>query len=257
MGGVLTAVKNIFLLLCLPSLVLAAPFVAIKDGESFSYKVGFGIFMHAGDIVIAGQSNTTAGHDEIAITVSTNTQGLVRSFYAYDNSAVAQIDRPTGRLLSVKESGTDPKRPINTEFLVDYEKHHATYTDHVRTERSVVTPLPEGEEPIDLISALVQTRDWNLKPGEKRDIIVQFAADFYAISIHAEGYEQVHTPMGDYKTLVLVPRMEKDPKGLFKKGGQIKVWIAQDGSHLPVKMQLKLNFGTASLLLSSYTAPRK
>ena len=63
--------------------------------------------------------------------------------------------------------------------------------------------------------------------------------------------------MGDFKTLVLVPRMDKDPKGLFKKDGQIKVWIAQDGTHRPVKMQLKLNFGPASLLLSSYTAPGK
>ena len=246
-----------FLSFCLPGLALAAPFVAIKDGESFTYKVGFGIFMHAGDIVIAGKSDTTAGPDGIAIKVQTNTQGLVRGFYTYDNSAVALIDRPTGRLLSVKESGADPKRPISTEFLIDYAQRRATYTDHVRTERSAVTPLPEGGDPIDLISALVQTRDWNLKPGEKRDVVVQFAADFYAITIQAEGYEDVHTPMGDYKTLLLVPRMEKDPKGLFKRGGQIKVWIAQDDTHLPVKMQLKLNFGTASLSLVSYTAPGK
>ena len=248
-------VKNIFLLLCLPGLALAAPFVAIKDGESFTYKVGFGIFGHAGEIVIAGKNDATAGHDYIAITAGTTTRGFVRGFYQYDNNAVALIDRPTGRLLSVKETGADPKRSIDSEFLIDYDQRHGTYTDHVRKERSLEVPLPEGGDPIDLISALVQTRDWNLKPGEKRDVVVQFARDFYAISIQAEGYEQVHTPMGDYKTLVLVPRMDKDPKGLFKKGGQIKVWIAQDGSRLPVKMQLKLNFGTATLLLTDYKAP--
>jgi hypothetical protein len=46
--------------------------------------------------------------------------------------------------------------------------------------------------------------------------------------------------------------MEKNPKGLFKRGGQIKVWIAQDGSRLPVKMQLKLKIGSATLLLAKY-----
>jgi hypothetical protein len=117
--------------------------------------------------------------------------------------------------------------------------------------------LPEGGDPIDLISALVQTRDWNLKPGEKRDVIVQFGRDFYPLSIYAEGYEEVRTPMGKYQTLVLVPRMDNNPKGLFKKGGEIKVWIAQDGSRLPVKMQLKLKFGSATLALSSYKAPAK
>src|SRR5882757_9643209 len=105
MAGVTKTVIRLFFFFFLPGLALAAPFVAIQNGESLTYKVSFGIFPHAGDIVIAGQSDTAAGHDDIAITVSTSTHGLVRGFYTYDNAAVALIDRPTGRLLSVKESG--------------------------------------------------------------------------------------------------------------------------------------------------------
>ena len=256
MGGVSNVVKNIFLLLCLPGLALAAPFTAIGDGETFTYKVGYGIFGHAGDIVITGQNDAAAGHDWVRITAGTTTRGFVRGFYTFDDKAEALIDRPTGRLLSVKETGNDPKRAIDNEFLIDYAKRSATFTDRVRTGRSLELPLPAGD-PIDLNSALVQTRDWNLKPGEKRDVVVQFGRDFYPLSIHAEGYEEVRTPMGKYQTLVLVPRMDKNPKGLFKRGGEIKVWIAQDGSRLPVKMQLKLNFGSATLSLSSYQAPAK
>jgi len=257
MAGVSVSVKNLLLFLGLPSLALAAPFVAIKDGETFSYKVGFGIFTHAGEIVISGKNDPSDGHDRIAITATTTTRGFVRGFYEYDNRAVALIDRSTGRLLSVKETGSEPKRSIDSEFTIDYAKRTATYTDRVRSSRSGTLTLPAGGDPIDLISALVQTRDWNLKPGDKRDVVVQFGRDFYAITIHAVGFEEVRTPMGKYKTLVLVPRMDKDPKGLFKRGGDIKVWIAQDDSRLPVKMQLKLNFGTASLLLNSYQAPAK
>ncbi len=259
MGGVSKAVKLLSFIsfLCLPGLALAAPFVAIGDGETFTYKVGFGIFGHAGDIVIAGQNDATAGHDYIRITASTATRGFVRGFYPFDDKAEALIDRPTGRLISVKETGNEPKRAVNNEFLIDYVKRFGTFTDHVRTSRSVEIPLLDGSDPIDLISALVQTRDWNLKIGEKREVVVQFGRDFYPLSIYAEGYEEVRTPMGKYKTLVLVPRMEKNPKGIFKRGGEIKVWIAQDGSRLPVKMQLKLGFGTAALSLSSYKAPAK
>lgn len=245
------------LLLFLPGFAFAAPFIAIRDGETFTYKVGFGIFSHAGDIVISGQDDATAGHDYIRITADTKSRGFVRGLYEFDSKAEALIDRPTGRLLSVKETGADPKRPIDNEFAVDYGKRLATYTDRVRTGRSGEVHLPKGGDPIDLISALVQTRDWNLKPGEKRDVIVQFGRDFYTLAIYAEGFEEVRTPMGKYQTLVLVPRMEKDPKGLFKRGGEIKVWIAQDGSRLPVKMQLKLKFGAATLLLSGYKAPAK
>ena len=253
---VLFPVKFLLFLL-IPVLAAAAPFTAIRDGESFKYKVGFAIFSHAGDIVISGQNEATAGHDNIRITADTKSRGFVRGLYEFDNKAEALIERSTGRLLSVKETGSDPKRPINNEFLIDYPKRRATFTDHVRPGRSGELYLPEGGDPIDLISALVQTRDWNLTPGEKRDVVVQFGRDFYALAIHAEAYEEVRTPMGRFRTLLLVPRMEKNPKGLFKRGGEIKVWIAQDGSRLPVRMQLKLNFGSATLSLSGYQAPAK
>ncbi len=241
----------------MPGLAFAAPFTAIHDGESFTYRVGFAIFAHAGDIVISGKSDAAAGRPHIRVTADTQSRGIVRGLYEFDNKAEAVIDIATGRLLSVHESGADPKRATDSDFVIDYDKRTAAYTDRVRPGRNGMIPLPKGSDPLDLISALVQTRDWHLKPGEKRNLVVQFTRDLYAITITAEGYEEVRTPMGTYQTLVLVPRMEKNPKGMFKKGGEIKVWIAQDGSRLPVKMQLKLNFGTASLLLSEYKPPVK
>ncbi len=236
----------------------AAPFTAIRNGETFTYRVGFAIFNHAGDIVIAGQTEPAAGAEpRFRITVDTRSRGIVRGLYEFDNKAEVLMDPDAGRLLSVHESGSDPKRETNSDFVVDYAKRLATYTDHVRTQRSGEIPLPEGSDPIDLITALVQTREWDIKPGEKRDVVVQFGRDLYPITITAEGYEDVRTPLGRYKTLVLVPRMERNPKGLFKRGGEVKVWISQDGTRLPVRMQLRLNFGAATLSLSGYTPPAK
>jgi hypothetical protein len=246
--------KSWFILLCLPVLAAAAPFTAFRDGEAFTYRVSFAIFGNAGVIVIAAHDETKDGADVMRVTTATESRGLVRGLYAFDNKAEVIIDKASGRMLHVKESGADPKRATDTEITFDYGTRTAKYTDRVRTSRSAEISIPEGN-PVDLISALVQTRDWNLKPGQKRDVVVQFGRDFYPLSIKAEAYEEVKTPLGTYKTLVLVPRMEKDPKGLFKKGGEIKVWISQDASNLPVKMQLKLNFGTATLLLSEYKKP--
>lgn len=243
--------KSWFILLILPLVASAAPFTAFRDGESFTYKVSFAIFSKAGEIVIAAHDEKKDGAAVMRVTTDTMSRGFVRGVYAFDNKAEVLIDKTSGRMLHIKESGADPKRATDTETTFDYTKRIATHTDRVRTGRSAEIPIPEGD-PVDLISALVQTRTWNLKPGEKRDVVVQFGRDFYPLSIKAEAYEEVRTPLGTYKTLMLVPRMEKDPKGLFKKGGEIKVWISQDASNLPVKMQLKLNFGTATLLLSEY-----
>lgn len=239
------------LLLSLPCLAAAAPFTAFRDGETFTYKVGFAIFTHAGNITIAAHDKQVDGIEVMSVTTDTRSRGIVRGLYAFDNKAEVVIEKQTGRMLRVKESGADPKRATDTELVLDYKTHLARYTDRVRTERSIDIPIPEGN-PVDLISALVQTRDWNLKPGEKRDLLVQFGRDFYPLSIQADHYEDVRTPLGTFNTLVLIPRMEKNPQGLFKRGGEIKVWISQDASNLPVKMQLKLGFGSATLLLSDY-----
>jgi len=242
------------LFIAVTSFAAAAPFTAFREGETFTYKVGFAIFTHAGEITIAAHDDRSGERDLVRVTTDTTSMGFVRGVYAFDNKAEVVIDRETSRLQSVREKGADPKRATDTELVLDYAKGMARYTDHVRTDRSEQFAIPAGD-PVDLISALVQTRDWNLKPGEKHDILVQFGRDFLPLSIYADHYEEVRTSLGKYRTLVLIPRMDKDPKGLFKKGGEIKVWIAQDTSRLPVKMQLKLNFGTVSLLLIDYKAP--
>ena len=232
----------------------AAPFTAFRDGETFTYRVSFAIFSRAGDITITAHEEKQSGIEVVRVTTETRSRGFVRELYPFDNAAEVVIEKATGRMLHVRENGVDPKRTTDSEITLDYSTRTAKYIDRVRTDRTAEFPIPEGD-PVDLISALVQTRDWNLKPGEKRDILVQFGRDFYPLTLTAEGYEEVRTPLGTYQTLVLVPRMEKDPQGLFKKGGEIKVWISQDLSNLPVKMQLKLNFGSATLLLSDYKAP--
>lgn len=236
-------------------MLVAAPYNAFRDGESFTYRVGFALFSRAGEITITAHEEQAAdGRTVVRVTTTTRSRGLVRGLYAFDNEAEVVIDKATGRLISVREHGSDPRRSTDTETTFDYGERVARHVDRVRSERTTDIPIPAGD-PLDLISALVQTRDWDMKPGDKRDVLVHFGRDLYPLTIHAEGYEEVRTPLGKYCTLVLVPRMEQDPKGLFKRGGEIKVWIAQDQSKLPVKMQLVLKYGTASLLLSEYRAP--
>jgi hypothetical protein len=74
----------------------------------------------------------------------------------------------------------------------------------------------------------------------------------YPVTIVAEDYETVGTWLGTFKTLRLVPRMEQNPKGIFARGGNIQVWVSQGQPKLPVRMQLQLRLGTATLSLSKY-----
>jgi hypothetical protein len=51
--------------------------------------------------------------------------------------------------------------------------------------------------------------------------------------------------MGFFKTVVLVPRMEKTPPiGMFKRGSTVRVWIeTDDDRRLPVRFEVGFKFG--------------
>ncbi|HZL45863.1 MAG TPA: DUF3108 domain-containing protein [Opitutaceae bacterium] len=236
------------------------PFTAFADGETFTYRVAWGIFFHAGEIVIAAHEEQGAdGATLLRITTDTATHGFVREFYTYNNRAEGVIDEATGRLLLLREKGSDGEHFTDSETTFDYSRRIASYVDRAHPDRTAQVPIPPGD-PLDLISVLVDARNWDLKPGAKRNVLVNFGNEFFPLALYAEGYDEVRTPLGRFRTLVLVPRMEENPKGIFKRGGEIKVWISQEGQKLPVKMQLKLKFGAATLSLTDYrktAAPEK
>jgi hypothetical protein len=115
--------------------------------------------------------------------------------------------------------------------------------------------MPPGD-PTDLMMGMLQTRTWDLKPGQKRDVLVLFDDDYYELTMHMARYEDVVTPVGKFRTIVLEPRMDKTPpKGMFKRGSSVRIWIAQDDHRLPVKFEEEFKIGTGSATLESYEPP--
>ncbi len=231
----------------------AAPFNVFADGETFTYKVSWAVFPGAGRIVIGARYDSLDGAPVVRIAVDTSTRGVVRVFYSYNDVAEAIVDRTTGRIISASDKGGGGKEASDSTTTFDYAKHQVVHVNRARPGRSRTFDLPPGD-PVDLISCLIDTRSWDMKPGDKRDALVYFDNDIYPITIVAEGYEDVDTSLGTFKALKLVPRMEKDPKGVFARGGSIAVWVSQAQPKLPVKMQLQLKLGTATLRLTKYTA---
>jgi hypothetical protein len=109
---------------------------------------------------------------------------------------------------------------------------------------------------MDLINCLVQARTWNLTPGGAQETLALFEDDFYQLTVHALGYETVETPLGTFRTLVLEPRMEKTPKkGMFRRGSTVRVWIAQESPHLPVRFKVEFKVGSGTATLVEYHRP--
>jgi len=230
------------------------PFTALKDGERFRFQISWGIFSNAGEIVLQARRETTAGADRMHVTTRISSRGIIRGFYRFDNQSELVIDMATGRLISASEEGSGSK-DTRTQTLFDYDRRIATHTDFLHPDRNREFALG-ATDPVDLITALIQTRDWNPKLGDHRSVDVYFSRDIYPVVIRADLLEQVKSPLGVFNTMRLTPRMETEPpRGVFKRGGEIRVWVSQSDHPQPVQMQLKLSFGSARLVLAEHEVP--
>ena len=224
----------------------------LQPGEQLRYRVSWAVLPGAGEIKVQVEAT---GRDQLKVTTVTATRGLARLALPFEATAESTFDLETGRLASFHERSYQRNKHAEHIVTFDYASKQASYL-RVGDLKTRPLPMPEGA-PTDLITALLVTRNWELKPGESRDALVIFDDDFYELTIHALKYERVMTGMGTYQALVLQPRMEKTPpKGMFKRGSSVRVWISQDERRLPLKFEVEFNFGTGTATLEHYEAPK-
>jgi hypothetical protein len=226
----------------------------LRDGEKLSYRVSWAVVPGAGQITIAAHHDPS-DEPRLIVTTTTATRGFARWLLPFDAQSDSIFDLKTGKLLSLHETAKQRDESSEHTVTFDHARRTATYTVPGDPNASRVLEIPSGD-PVDLIMGLLQTRSWTLKEGETRDALILFKDDFYELTIHAARYEDVETPLGMFHTLVLEPRMDKTPpKGMFKRGSSVRVWISQDERHLPVRFEVEFNIGTGTATLVSYAGP--
>jgi hypothetical protein len=241
---------------CASVLAQAAPATALGDNESLTYKVTWAILPGVGEITVNAHAATgIGGRPLLSIATHTETRGFAHLILPFEADARSLFDPPTGRLVSLEESSSLRSRSDYHTVSFSYSDGSATYSDSAHPGAKRILPMPPGL-PTDLITCLVQARTWGLRPGQTHDALVLFEDQFYVLTVHATGYETVQTPLGGFTALVLEPRMEKTPpKGMFRRGSKVKVWISQDTRRLPVQFRVEFKVGAGVATLVSYRPP--
>lgn len=228
----------------------AAP-LAIKPGEKFTYRLSWGPFRKAATLEIAADQDPASPEGVTRITSHTATQGFIRALYRFDGWGQFLYEAESGRLKEAKAWTETGSKTTNASIDLDYTKMEANYVDHVRSEKSMLLEIPP-EEPADFLTTLIQTRSWEIGADAEAKVSVLFDDEFYELIITVAREETLSTKWGEKSALVLIPRMEGEPKGMFKRGGEIKIWVSNDELRLPLRFEVKVAVGTAMAILTDH-----
>ena len=132
-----------------------------------------------------------------------------------------------------------------------YKKiHHAT----VNTESMEVITKEKRQSiskniysPLSIIFSL---RNKILKDNDIYNYQVYSSGKITDVNISVIGKENVRTPYGVYEAIILSPK-SMDGKSAMKNKGDMKIWLTNDESRLPLKIEIKLKHGSILLLLDN------
>lgn len=172
---------------------------------------------------------------------------LVRLFGVnVDDHYEFMTDPETFCTFSVTEKVRERKRmrDIDLEYLPDTRQLHMREVDVATAVPRVIRDKVYEDIPPcvkDLFSALYDVRRTTLVAGTSRRVLVGDDASVKEVEIRVEKNEQVSTPVGTYKAWRV--NTVSVLGGLFKSGGQFRIWLSADDRKLPVKFEAKVSLG--------------
>ena len=126
------------------------------------------------------------------------------------------------------------------------------YRDHLAATQQELTVAPGT---LDMVSAFFATRALPLVPGETHRLPVVDKDQHYTLRIDVLARERLDTLLGeDTPTVKIHPRLQSE--GVFKRSGEMYLWLTADDRHLPVRMESRVKYGKViSRLIARYDQP--
>lgn len=219
---------------------LRAPF---HPGESMEYAVKYGM-VPAGTLEIRIEElDTIEGRPAYHFVFTAESNKAIS--YVYDINSIEEswFDAQEFYSLRYKRRSTENDRTRVKEYSFDHDRN-------VRIE-------PDGDvEPtspraVDQVAMFYFVRLLPLEPGSKFVLRNQADPDDNPLTVTVLKKERVKVPAGSYDTLVLDLDVKTDG-GLFKKGGENRIWVTADPLHVPVRISSKVGLGSFQAELVDY-----
>ena len=131
----------------------------------------------------------------------------------------------------------------------DKELEITTIEDGVASrKREKIKRLSVPRPILDPFSVIYHCRTLELAPGKSYDLTLLSDMKLYTVSARVVRREQIQTPAGTFKTVMVEPHMVR---GGVAREERLYIWYSDDERRLPVRIRTEVKFGSVTATLKA------
>lgn len=226
-----------------PPLRTAGEFLA-TEWEKLTYQISmFGLPVGTAELEAKNERG------EVRITLRVKSNSVLSSLYPVDD--LVETRHIGGNFILTRIRQQEGSFRSDRGFSIMLREKKVFWIDRL-TNRSTTEPIP-NDEVLDIISGLYYLRNRPLQVG-KTELLQVFDSDTYTpLPVEVLRREQVRLPgFRNADTIVIKPLLKTD--GIFKRTGDVTIWLTDDDFRAPVKVETQIPFGRVTVeLLSAET----
>ncbi len=221
----------------------ASPDIVPCARERLAFSLYWSGFYVGTAVIEAVKGNGTA-----SITSTVRSNAVISAFYEVKDRAEARLVNGLPASFTMLQHEGSHRR--NRETIFDREHGKVIYIDNIDKTRKEFAM--GGKVLWDVISAFYYLRRQPLEIGKPVYISMFDSEKFLNTEVRILRRDRVEQGDGrEVPSIVVEPVLTTE--GLFKKEGEILIWLTDDERRLPVRMETKLKIGRVTAELKSYT----
>ena len=207
-------------------------------GESLKYTAEWnGISVGEAELFVSGLELVN-GFEAYKISFTTKTVGLARRLFPVKDRIDVWIDKNEFYTHRLKKDINQATYSEKVDVLFDYNQSIA------KTKNKTIDINFKARGPYSMFYFL---RTFELNPDKTMAFSSYEGRGVINYNLKMTGIEKVNSALGSFSCKVIRPFTKG--KELFKNKGDMRIWISETEKKLPVKIQIKIQYGSMTLLL--------
>lgn len=196
--------------------------------------------IHVGQAVL----EATAREDEVKITSTVTSNAVISAFYRVEDYAESRV--VNGRAISFKLKQSEGKHRGDKETQFDAMQGTVTFLNHLN---QTVEKHPMRDKQLwDVMSGFFYMRTLPLTVGKPVFVNIFDNNKFVSTEVEVLRTEMMELPEGTEAEMIVVKPVLKT-EGLFKRTGDIFIWLTNDENKTPVRVETKIKIGKVTAVL--------